>query len=487
MPIDTVDTNEEFSELLFMNIEKQINKKNIYINTAEDWFEISKNIIDEEELYTVDKQKVEELFKDKYIKFIKNKFEINIKKYWDKLEESQLSLQDLYDNIMQDNLEKLLVKEKYILKDELNINNTKENLDKTLKHYSLKNNNQDEFTYVKIIAKKVVKNSKNIKGFNISNKGAINRFINNRTKEVIPDFYTINDFNENTWNKKEVFVAENIINDEELNFDKYEVDKYLDESIGELNFYNNTNNIKSMELNLEDMSTSLPTNNMLVFSMVDLIDNDMLFSITKYLEDTSKIDNFYINEVGDIKVVFNEKIMGKTLPLKNIKQFIYLDNFFEKPLMEGKDGILFVSCNSKNYNSLYEINELQDINENKISDSLILMPKNSMEKDILRIKYYQKENNIEELKKIEENFHIIKKEKILIDKNIVSDFSSLEDLSPKNLNKYYKEIMNNIPKEILLNVEKLNEGMRKKLENKLNVNLKNNKDKTLENNDTLKI
>lgn len=479
--IDKVDTIEEFSDLLILNIEKQINKENIYINTIENWFEISKNILDDDEIKDLNSNKLFNAFKEKLLNIIEVKYKVNIKKYFDKIEETELSLKELSDAITEDNLEKLLIKEKYILKDENNINNNKDNLEKTLKHYSILNKNKEDYIFAKIIAKKVVKNQKNIKGFNISNKGAINVFINQKTKEVLPDYYTVNDINDSSWNKKEIFTVENLINDLDLDFEKYEVDKYLDESIGSLNFYNNTNNIKSMELNLEDMLINVPTNNILVFAMLDLIDNDMLFSITKYLEDTSKIDNFYINEIGDIKVIFNKKIMTKETPLKNIKQFLYLDNFYETNLMDSKDGVLYISCNSKNYNNLYEINELQDLNENKVSDSLIIIPKNKTnEKDIIRIRYILKNEN--DINYIKENFHILKKEKILLDKNLLSDFDDLESLNFKNLNNYYKEIINIIPEKILEKSEKLNEKIRKKIELRIENKIKNKKENNVQNN-----
>lgn len=473
--IDKVDTIDEFSDLLILNIEKQMNKENIYINTIENWFDISKNILDEEDMLSFGEKKLFESFKQKLLKLIEMKYKVNIKKYFDKVEENEMSFKELSEAILEDNLEKLLIKDKYVLKDVNNVNNNEDNLKKTLKLYDVPQQNLEDYMFVKIIAKKVVKNQKNIKGFNLSNKGAINAFVNIKNKDVIPDFYTVNDMNDNSWNKKEIFTPENLINENDLNFEKYEVDKYLEENIGNLNFYNNTNNVKSMELHLEDILINVPTNNILVFSMLDLIDNDMLFSITKYLEETSKTDNFYINEVGDIKVIFNKKLVPKETPLKNIKQFLYLDNFYESNLMEGVDGALFISCNSKNYNNLYEINELQDLNENKMSDSLILIPKNrTNERDILRIRYFLK--NQEDLSYIEEIFHILKKEKILIDKNLLNEFETLESINPKNLNNYYKEIVSTIPDKVLNKSEQLNEKIRKKIDLKLNNKAKVNKE-----------
>lgn len=484
------------AEEILINIENEINKENIFINNQRDWYEIGKSILEEEFYSNYNEELLQKYLEQNNENFInnnetyKNLYDTLIFEEFEKLLFNYLKLKfnfdkeeiitqtSSYENLLKrldevlksDDIEKLMVKNVYGYLDIQSIYFTKENLEssleinnirKTKKALDLKN-----YIYIKLIDGELIKSFKNKKGYNIHTKGSINCFVNIDNGQAFADSNSINELNDDSWERKDIINKDKIIDLNELDLEKYKVKKYIPSYSSEIDYINQK--YIYLELNLQDMYVYLPSNKIESLSFANVVDKDVLFNVYKYYQNGGvNVDKFQLNEIGNISVIYNENFIkdNKKIAVKGFNEFLYLENFPEKKLFKSVNGTLTVSQNDKEYNSLYDIQELQDVEKNFIK-LILLEKKPNTKQDIIRIPLILKKDEKFDkiLKEVQKNFFVLNSEELFITENIVSQFNDINSLSSESIMHYYKTIISNHPEEILKEIEELNKTTRKNLE-----------------------
>lgn len=419
----------------------------------------------------------------KYLKYnykLKNiNFEDNINTKKDE------EIETLLKYIKEDKFENMSINKKIYIYKENSILRNEEYFKKTIKllkeEFKIRkiNENFKDYIFCTVLNKKMLKDKNNPNGFVYNDKGQIQAFYDFKNKILIPDFNTMNNKPIIKWNKEFLKNPTKIIKSKGINYNKFKILKYIEERTPILSntIITNEKNLKIEKVDIEKelLYENIFSNNVSYFSFLDLISEELVFSLKIYLKDKDdkiylKEKYIYIEEVTDFLITYkNNEIV------KNIKDFIYLDSYKEELYL--KKGILKLKDDFGNYyDNLYEIEELQNFKyQYKI---LKVLPKQKIfEKDILRLTILIDIKNNKFLKEIKKKYYIIEEEPLYFNnklKNTNNKFKNYyifneNDLNSFNILEYYEYILKNIPQQELENIEILNRNLRKnfKLKNKI--------------------